>query len=152
MSDIMSDELRSKVMSRIKNSNTKPELIIRKGLHALGFRYRINVKNMAGKPDLVLPKYKAVIFVNGCFWHGHGCSLFQWPKTKIEFWENKITSNINRDLNNTRYLNSVGWKVGTIWECSLRGKYRKDTDVVINSISKWVKQSDDNLEIKEHDH
>jgi len=108
-------------MSQIKSKDTKPELIVRKYLFANGFRYRLHVKDLPGKPDIVLPKYKTVIFVNGCFWHGHeGCIEASKPKTNSEFWENKIQKNIKRDRNNIKLIENLGWKVIIIWECELK--------------------------------
>jgi DNA mismatch endonuclease (patch repair protein) len=108
-------------MSRIKGKNTKPELLVRKFLFAHGFRYRLNVKYLPGKPDIVLPKYKTVIFVNGCFWHGHkGCKYFVLPKTRTEWWLNKIKDTQKRDREAEIQLNVLGWKVITLWECELK--------------------------------
>ena len=107
-------------MSRIHSKNTKPEELVRKFLFSQGFRYRKNGAKLPGKPDIVLPKYKAVIFVNGCFWHGHeGCRYFVWPKNNAEFWKEKITGNIQRDKHNHQLLANQGWRVIEIWECQL---------------------------------
>lgn len=119
--DVHSKEIRSYNMSRIKNKNTKPEEIVRKFLFSNGFRYRKNDKRLPGHPNIVLPKYKTVIFVNGCFWHGHeGCKYFVWPKSNEEFWRKKIGSNIERDEKNVSALEQLGWRVLTIWECDLK--------------------------------
>lgn len=119
--DVHSKEIRSYNMSRIKNKNTKPEEIVRKFLFSNGFRYRKNDKRLPGHPDIVLPKYKTVIFVNGCFWHGHeGCKYFVWPKSNEEFWRKKIGSNIERDEKNVSALEQLGWRVLIIWECDLK--------------------------------
>ena len=119
--DVHSKEIRSYNMSRIKNKNTKPEEIVRKFLFSNGFRYRQNDKRLPGHPDIVLPKYKTVIFVNGCFWHGHeGCKYFVWPKSNEEFWRKKIGSNIERDEKNVSALEQLGWRVLIIWECDLK--------------------------------
>jgi len=108
-------------MSRIKGKNTKPEMLVLKYLFAQGFRYRLNVKTLPGKPDIVLPKYKTIIFVNGCFWHGHkGCKYFVLPKTRTEWWLNKIKDTQKRDREKEIELNVLGWKVITIWECELK--------------------------------
>lgn len=121
MADVRNKETRSYNMSRIKGKNTKPELLVRKFLFAHGFRYRLNVKTLPGKPDIVLPKYKTVIFINGCFWHGHkGCKYFVLPKTRTEWWLNKIKDTQKRDRNAEIELNVLGWKVITIWECELK--------------------------------
>lgn len=112
---------RSYNMSRIKGKNTKPEETVRKYLFSKGFRYRKNVATLPGKPDIVLPKYKTVIFVNGCFWHMHqGCRYFVWPRSNEDFWRKKITDNANRDTKNREELEKQGWLVLTIWECQLK--------------------------------
>ncbi|MUP39905.1 DNA mismatch endonuclease Vsr [Labilibaculum sp. 44] len=123
MTDTHSKETRSYNMSRIKGKNTKPELVVRRFLFANGFRYRLHAKNLPGKPDIVLPKYKTVIFVNGCFWHGHqNCKYFVPPKTRTEWWLQKITNTQNRDRQAQTELQSLGWRVITIWECELKPK------------------------------
>ncbi|MBH1959612.1 MAG: DNA mismatch endonuclease Vsr [Flavobacteriia bacterium] len=128
MADRHTEEQRSYNMSRIKGANTKPEILLRKRLFAEGFRYRINDKKLPGKPDIVLKKYRTVIFVNGCFWHGHqNCKYFVIPKTRTEFWMNKINSNIERDLKNEEALIKLGWKVITVWECDLKKIMLEDT-------------------------
>ena len=114
-------------MSRIRSTNTKPEEIVRKYLFSHGFRYRKNDKRLPGTPDIVLPKYKTVIFINGCFWHGHNqCKYFVIPKSNTEFWVNKINRNIERDTLNIDKLKSLGWNVITIWECELKNNRRDD--------------------------
>lgn len=118
--DIWNKEKRSNVMGKIKSTNTKPELLLRKFLFSKGLRYRINYKKLPGKPDIVFPKYKTVIFVNGCFWHGHeNCKIAHLPKTNIEFWKDKINKNINRDNNNIQDNILLGWKVLIFWECEI---------------------------------
>lgn len=108
-------------MSRIRSKNTKPEEIVRKYLFSQGFRYRKNDSRLPGKPDIVLPKYKTVIFVNGCFWHGHtGCRYFVWPKSNVDFWKSKIDGNIERDSTNYTRLTDMGWRILVIWECELK--------------------------------
>lgn len=119
--DNRSKEARSRNMSHIPSKNTKPEETVRKYLFSQGFRYRKNVSSLPGKPDIVLPKYKTVVFVNGCFWHGHeGCKWFVPPKTNIEFWNAKFHYNIERDKRNYSKLEEMGWKVLIIWECQIR--------------------------------
>lgn len=122
MADNHSKEVRSMNMSRIRSTNSKPEEIVRKYLFSKGFRYRKNVKKPPGCPDIVLPKYKTVIFVNGCFWHKHDCPRFVWPSSNQEYWKPKILRNVERDKNNCRELSSKGWNVITIWECELKKK------------------------------
>ena len=126
--DRHSKEIRSYNMSRIRAVETKPEDTVRKYLFSRGLRYRKNVKTLPGKPDIVLPKYKTVIFVNGCFWHGHSnCRYFVIPKTNTEFWKEKITANIARDNRVIENLSVQGWKVLTVWECELKKPIREET-------------------------
>ena len=119
MSDIFSLQKRSAIMSKIGGKNTKPEILVRKFLFSKGFRYRINVKTLPGKPDIVLPKYKTVIFINGCFWHGHNCKKGKLPSSNIDFWKEKISNNKSRDDKNSDLLVKLGWKVIIIWQCEI---------------------------------
>lgn len=126
--DVHDKETRSYNMSCIKGKNTKPEEIVRKYLFSQGFRYRKNDKKLPGTPDIVLPKYKTVIFVNGCFWHGHdGCRYFVVPKTNTEFWMNKVSTNIERDNRKQEALKELGWNVIVLWECELKQKLVEST-------------------------
>ena len=119
--DVFSPEKRSQVMSRIRSKDTKPEKIIRSILHKLGFRFRINRKDLPGKPDIVLPKYRTVIFVHGCFWHQHeGCKIASKPKSNSEYWKTKFTKNIERDKKNQEELKLMGYRVIIIWECEAK--------------------------------
>lgn len=128
MSDVHSPDIRSYNMSRIKCKNTKPEELVRKYLFAHGYRFRKNDKRYSGKPDIVLPKYKTIIFLNGCFWHKHeGCKYFVWPKNNAEFWKNKIEQNVARDKNNYRLLQEQGWHIVIVWECELKPINREET-------------------------
>lgn len=122
MTDNHTKEIRSMNMSHIRSKNTKPEEIVRKYLFSKGLRYRKNVKKLPGCPDIVLKKYNAVIFVNGCFWHKHDCGRFVWPSSNIEYWRRKIERNIERDQNNLKELKTIGWRVFIIWECELKKK------------------------------
>lgn len=151
MADIVSPEKRSQMMSGIKGKDTKPELLVRKALHRQGFRYVLHDKRLPGKPDLVFPKYKAVIFVHGCFWHGHDCHLFKWPKSRPEFWREKITKNRVKDLKVIEDITKSGWKILTIWECSLKGKLRLPLDDVIRCSSEWLRNGNHNIEISGND-
>ena len=127
MADVLTSEQRRKCMSRIRSKNTKPEIIIRKFLFAHGFRFRINVKRLPGTPDIVLRKYQTVIFVNGCFWHGHeGCRYFRLPKSNVDFWKNKIERNKERDLRERIKLRDMGWHVIQFWECQLKPSVRNE--------------------------
>ena len=135
--DVHDKKTRSYNMSRIKGKETKAEVVVRKYLFANGFRYRKNVRQLPGTPDIVLPKYKTCIFINGCFWHGHeGCRYFVVPKTNTEFWLNKIETNRQRDIRKINDLQILGWKVITIWECELIASKRSET---LESLIKQVK-------------
>lgn len=136
------------MMSAIRGSNTRPELTIRKGLHALGFRYRLHDRKVPGKPDMVFPRYRAVILVHGCFWHQHDCHLFKWPQTRTEFWAHKIKSNRDRDRNVLSLLKADGWRVLTVWECALKGKTRLELGELLEMIGSWLVSSDDDKEIE----
>lgn len=125
-------------MSRIRSRDTRPELVVRKGLHALGFRYRANDPRLPGRPDLVLPKFRAVILVNGCFWHGHDCHLFRLPGTRRDFWQQKIDANKERDAHNVRLLTEAGWRVMIVWECALKGRTKLPVDAVIPRVADWL--------------
>ncbi|MCL2230142.1 MAG: very short patch repair endonuclease [Treponema sp.] len=127
-------------MSCIRSRNTMPERTIRKGLFKLGYRYRLNGK-VFGKPDIVLKKYNALIFVHGCFWHGHiGCNNFKMPKSNTDFWIQKIDRNRKRDAEVLNYLHATGWRICIIWECAIKGKTQlQKIDKTINKISKWLK-------------
>jgi len=136
------------MMSGIRGKDTKPELIIRKKLHALGFRYKLHDKKLPGKPDLVFPKYNAVIFVNGCFWHGHNCHLSKWPTSREEFWRNKITRTKEKDKENIEALLKDGWRILQIWECAIKGKTRLGLDEIIKITVSWLKSSQIQLDIE----
>ncbi|WP_186121528.1 very short patch repair endonuclease [Burkholderia gladioli] len=131
MVDVLTPEQRQLNMSRIRGRDTKPEMLIRRGLHACGFRYRLQDRKLPGRPDLVFPRYRAVIFVHGCFWHGHNCPLFKIPKTRQDFWSAKIASNRARDQRAGEALLEQGWRVATVWECSLKGAGKLGVDKVI---------------------
>jgi DNA mismatch endonuclease (patch repair protein) len=138
MPDVVSKEKRSRMMSGIRSKNTKPELIIRRGLHACGFRFRLHDTKLAGRPDLVLRKYKAAIFVHGCFWHGHDCHLFKQPKSRGEFWAPKIESNRARDSEALRTLSHEGWRVAEVWECATKGKTRLEPEALLRTVADWI--------------
>ncbi|WJR78519.1 very short patch repair endonuclease [Bradyrhizobium sp. NP1] len=138
MADVVSAEVRSRMMAGIRGKNTKPEMIIRRGLHARGFRYLLHDKRLPGKPDLVFPKHRAVIFVHGCFWHGHGCHLFKWPKTRKEFWRKKIERNRMVDAAALAALLGTNWRIGLVWECALKGREAIPADLLTGKISCWL--------------
>ena len=128
MADVHEPETRSYNMSQISGKDTKPEMMVRKFLHGNGFRYRLHVKDLPGKPDLVLPKYNSVIFVHGCFWHAHvGCKYFKIPTTRTEWWKNKLFGNRERDKKYIRQLEDLGWNVIVIWECELKPEKKEKT-------------------------
>ena len=134
-------------MAGIKGKNTKPELIIRHGLHRSGYRFRLHDKRLPGKPDMVFPKYKSVIQVQGCFWHGHDCHLFKWPSTRPDFWKKKITGNRERDIRNLAALGKLGWRTLTIWECALKGPARLPIEDTLFEISDWLKSKEESKNI-----
>lgn len=125
-------------MAAIRGKDTKPELMVRRGLHACGFRYRLQGTELPGKPDLVLPKYRAVIFVHGCFWHRHNCPMFRWPQTQESFWRDKLDGNARRDAESLNGLRDAGWRVGIVWECALKGRGKRPLSEVIDSLSVWL--------------
>ncbi len=128
MTDVLSKEQRKRCMSHVRGKDTKPEVMVRQYLFANGFRYRLYRKDLPGKPDIVLPKYKTVIFINGCFWHGHsGCKYATIPEANHDFWLAKISGNIERDKSNHAKLFELGWKVIEIWQCKLKPKFREQT-------------------------
>jgi len=139
MADVVSREKRSEMMSGIRAANTQPELLIRKTLSSLGFRYRLNVKKLPGKPDLVLKKYNAVIFVNGCFWHGHRhCRRFRLPASNVNFWTEKIKRNRTNDRKCRKILSKAGWRIADIWECALRGKNKLEIPMIAATLCEWL--------------
>lgn len=148
MVDIVSPEKRSAMMAGIKGKNTKPEIAIRKALFARGWRYRIHDRRLPGKPDLVFPKLKAVIFIEGCFWHGHDCHLFKMPSSRLEFWEPKIEGNRERDTRVREELGALGWRHLTVWECALKGKTRLPFQLLITTISTWLESTETTAEIE----
>jgi DNA mismatch endonuclease (patch repair protein) len=141
MTDVVDPETRSRMMSGIRGTNTRPELAVRRGLHALGFRYRLHPKELAGKPDIWLPKYRAAIFIHGCFWHGHDCSLFRLPGTRQDFWRAKIDANRARDARVGTLLAEVDIRRLEIWECAFRGKGRIGLDETLTRTAEWLRGS-----------
>ena len=128
-------------MSAVKASNTKPEVLVRSILHRAGFRFTLKTKQLPGRPDIYLPKFNAVIFVHGCFWHGHDCHLFKWPKTREEFWLSKITGNRLRDLKVDEDIAEVGVRSAVVWECAIRGKARRGDEYLLNELGGWLKSN-----------
>ena len=148
MTDVHSAEIRSKNMMAIKSKNSQPELIVRRLLHAKGFRYRLHNKLLPGKPDLIFKKYNAVLFVHGCFWHMHDCPNFKLPKTRTEFWLNKLNKNRVRDARQIRELSELGWRIAVVWECALRGRHSLGRDEVAARLEAWLKSDSEKIRIR----
>ena len=138
MPDIVDSATRSRMMRGIQGKDTKPEVRLRKALFAQGFRYRLHAKELPGKPDILLPRYRAAILVHGCFWHGHDCHLFRLPGTRTEFWSEKINSNRRRDAIAHERLLEQGWRVLTVWECAMKGRNRLPLDKLVSRVSVWL--------------
>ena len=135
-------------MAGIRSTNTRPEMILRRGLHARGFRFRIHGKKLPGKPDLVLPRYRTAVFVHGCFWHGHDCPLFRWPKTRESFWRDKIEGNQIRDSSAEAGLRASGWRVLKVWECALKGTGKLGPEMVVDLTASWISSDEPEGEIR----
>lgn len=148
MTDIVDQAVRSRIMSSIRSKNTKPEMIVRRGLHARGFRFRLHDRRLPGSPDLVFPRHRAVIQVNGCFWHGHDCHLFKWPASRPDFWRRKINANRQRDAKQIDRLLEARWRVLVIWECAFKGRTRRPVTVVLDEAEKWLKSGSAELALK----
>jgi DNA mismatch endonuclease, patch repair protein len=151
MADTVSPETRSRMMSGIRGKNTKPEMILRRGLHALGFRFRLHDNRLPGKPDLVFPKYRAVIFAHGCFWHGHDCHLFKWPSSRPEFWLAKINRNREVDARSDFLLSQDGWRQCVVWECAMKGRTRLPLEDLIAECAFWLRTDLPRMEIRGRD-
>ncbi|WP_440060460.1 very short patch repair endonuclease [Pseudomonas syringae] len=151
MTDVVDSATRSRMMAGIQGKNTSPELLIRKALHARGFRFRLHAKHLPGKPDLILPKYNAVIFIHGCFWHGHDCPYFKVPKTRPEFWREKIGKNRDRDLIQIASLRALGWRVLVVWECAVRCMKKQRSTLLIDFVSSWLVNGAEFLQLDESD-
>lgn len=138
MPDIFAPEKRHEIMQNVKTKNTAPEIKLRSLLHKNGFRFRVNRKDLPGKPDIVLPKYRAVIFVHGCFWHGHDCPRGQRPQTNADFWNQKIDRNVIRDKSDVSLLESLGWRVLIVWECEIK---KKNEAVLLSRVKEFLLHS-----------
>jgi DNA mismatch endonuclease (patch repair protein) len=136
--DTVSAAIRSRIMSKVRGKNTKPEKLVRSLLHREGFRFRIHVSTLPGKPDIVLPKWKAVVLVHGCFWHGHDCRLFSWPVTREAFWKKKISRNREVDADVVARLRGAGWRVLTVYECAIKGRERLEPVRLQAKIANWI--------------
>ncbi|MFI8337030.1 very short patch repair endonuclease [Pseudomonas taetrolens] len=149
MTDVVDVETRSRMMTNIRSKNTSPEILIRKALHARGFRFRVHVKKLPGTPDLVLPKYKAAIFIHGCFWHGHSCRYFKTPQTRQAFWMEKIGKNQERDKRQLVAIQALNWRVLVIWECAVRTMKKQNTSLLMDKIVYWLLQGPEFSQIDE---
>jgi len=148
MTDVVDKATRSRMMSGIRGKHTKPEILLRKGLFAKGFRYRLHDRRLPGKPDIVFPRFKAVILAHGCFWHGHNCPLFKWPSSNVKFWRTKIGRNREVDQAARVALAALGWRILTVWECALKGPGRLMVNDVVPKAGAWLRNGRGNMEIK----
>lgn len=135
-------------MAAIRGSHTKPEVCVRKAMHAAGLRYRLHAKYLPGRPDLVFRRRRAVIFVNGCFWHRHDCHLFKWPATRQEFWHAKIGRNVANDHKVLSALKCAGWRVAVVWECALKGRTKLDEAEAMHRLARWVRSDEPTMTIQ----
>ena len=145
--DTVDRATRSRIMSRIRGRDTRPELVVRRFLHANGFRYRLHARHLPGSPDIVLPRHRAAVFVHGCFWHGHSCRAFRWPKTKPDYWRGKIQGNQVRDAQAIDGLLDRGWRAAIVWECSIK-EARSDVDALGRVLIEWI-LADGSLDLPE---
>ena len=148
MADIVSTEVRSRMMSGIRSKDTMPEITVRKGLHRLGFRYRVNDRRIPGKPDLHFPKWNALVFVHGCFCHGHDCHLFRLPKTRTGYWNAKIEKNRERDRLTESNLMAGGWRLAIVWECALKGRQRLEQQQMLDGLAIWLRSDNVRIDIR----
>lgn len=143
MTDVVDAATRSRMMAGIRGKNTRPELVVRKGLHSLGVRFRLHDRSLPGNPDIVLARYRGVIFVHGCFWHAHRCDAFRMPASRTTFWESKLTSNVGRDQRKIRDLRAAGWRVAVIWECATRRSLREGSVELFEIVHSWLAECDE---------
>jgi DNA mismatch endonuclease (patch repair protein) len=149
MTDVVDKETRSRMMAGIGGKNTSPELVVRKGLFKLRFRYRLHASKLPGRPDLTFAKHNAIILVNGCFWHQHECSLFKLPASNTDFWETKLGKNRARDRRNVVKLKALGWRVAVVWECALRGRGKVASSGLLTDLARWLCSEDAAIELSE---
>lgn len=142
MADITDAATRSKMMSNIRGRDTQPELSVRRAMHAAGLRFRLHYKGLPGKPDLVFPRYKAVVLVHGCFWHQHGCANSKLPKSRPEFWLPKLRSNVERDEETNHALLEAGWRVATVWECTVRRSAKDEDPTAFLQLASWIRHGE----------
>ncbi len=152
MTDIVTRQTRSRMMAAIKSKNTRPEIALRRQLFALGFRYRLHPKNLPGRPDLVLPRYRAAIFVHGCFWHAHDCRDFRWPKSNRAFWERKLRRNVALDEATSRRLKEQGWRVLIVWECAIRHAKPGDLERLGSEVAAWLRSNRSSAQFNSESH
>lgn len=141
VADRLTPEQRRLNMSRVRSKDTAPELLVRRMLHAQGYRYRLHRRDLPGRPDIVLPRHQTAVFVNGCFWHGHGCLLFRLPATRPDFWATKIAANRTRDAAARSRLRDEGWRTLDVWECALKGRQRLDLSVLADRLIDFISGS-----------
>ncbi|MBN8279239.1 MAG: DNA mismatch endonuclease Vsr [Gammaproteobacteria bacterium] len=148
MTDVVDAATRSRMMSGIRGANTKPERYVRSLLHRRGFRFRLHARDLPGRPDIVLPRYRAVLLVHGCFWHGHDCPLFRLPATRRDFWGAKIERNRANDRKAATALRATGWRVGTVWECAMRGPGALNEMTLTRTLARWLLGDTPTIEIR----
>ena len=142
MADIVSPAVRSRMMAGIRGKDTRPEMAVRRAMHGRGYRYRLHVKDLPGKPDIVFPRFGAVVFIHGCFWHGHACPLFKIPSTRLHFWRAKIDRNRANDAKAIAVLRAADWRVAVVWECALKGKKMAGIAAVADALQAWLEGGD----------
>lgn len=147
MTDVHTQAQRTRNMSAIRSKDTRPEMLVRRGLHSRGFRYRLHQKALPGHPDIVMAQHNLVIFVHGCFWHGHECHLFQWPSSRADFWKTKITRNREVDAKALEALRARNWRTVTVWECALRGRRKMPLNEVLDRIETVIRSGRQHEEI-----
>lgn len=145
--DVHDQQTRSRNMAAVRARDTKPEMMIRKVLHASGLRYRLNLRDLPGKPDIVFPRHRAVVFVHGCFWHRHECDLFRWPESRTEFWRDKLNANATRDMKAAEALGRAGWRRAVIWECALKGRKKRDFQDTMQRLIAWIRSDEQTITI-----
>lgn len=148
MADIVNRATRSRMMSGIRGKDTRPEILLRKGLFSRGFRFRLHDRRLPGKPDIVFQRYKAVVFAHGCFWHGHDCPLFKWPTSNVKFWRTKIERNREVDAEARLSLEHLGWRILMVWECALKGPRKFPLEKLLDEAAQWLIRGSDSREIK----
>lgn len=145
MADTVDAATRSRMMSGIRGTNTRPEIMVRQLLHAEGFRFRLHARNLPGRPDIVLRKHRAVVLVHGCFWHGHDCHFYRLPGTRTEFWRSKVDCNRRNDARTLVALREAGWRTAVVWECALKGRQKLDPEVVSARLARWIRSASPSL-------